>query len=307
MGEVLASVNTRDADAVVAVLRAGAEANLTARCRRGAQDVISREHPTQRLIATGDLHDNPDGLVKLVELAGMGDAAATPRAHLTLHEVIHSDRLMNGMDFSYRTLVKVAALKAAFAEHVHVLLANHELSQIAGAGIVKDGVSVVEAFNSGVEYVFGDRCEEVLGAIGEFIASMPLALRWVGVVESAESPAEGADLLCAHSLPDPSLADRFDAGVLERSLGSEDFVPRRGSAHLMVWGRGHKPTDLLKHAIEMRAGLFVLGHEKAPEGFLVLEPNTIVLNTDSAWATVLEVEGGEKITLGRLVESARRL
>lgn len=312
MGELLASVNTRDAEAVIGVFRAAAHANLNARCRpRGtSQDVIGPDHPTQRLIATGDLHDNPEGLARLVELAGMAERGAAPTAHLTLHEVIHSDRLVNGMDFSYRTLVRVAALKAEFPEHVHTLLANHELSQIAGAGIVKDGVSVVEAFNAGVEYVFGGAYDDVTAAMGEFIRSMPLALRWRETVDPlAGHPCPGGrrDLVCTHSLPDPVLMDRFDAGVLDRPMIDADYAPRRGSAHILVWGRGHQPEHLQQLATQLDAGLFVLGHEKAPEGVLFRPPNTVVLNTDSANASVLELTPSDARTIERVTAAARRL
>jgi hypothetical protein len=312
VGGLLESVNTRDAEAVIGVFLAAAHANLNARCRPPgtSQDVIGPDHPTQRLIATGDLHDNPEGLGRLVELAGMTERGATPTAHLTLHEVIHSDRLVNGMDFSYRTLVRVAALKAQFPEHVHTLLANHELSQIAGAGIVKDGVSVVEAFNAGVEYVFGSAYDEVTAAMASFIRSMPLALRWRATVDPPnELPhaGRGRDLVCTHSLPDPMLMDRFDPGVLDRPTIDADYTPRRGSAHILVWGRGHQPEHLQQLATQFDAGLFVLGHEKAPEGVLVRPPNAVVLNTDSAHAMVLELTRADVRTIGSLAAAARRL
>ncbi|HRQ72219.1 MAG TPA: hypothetical protein PLU35_04235, partial [Phycisphaerales bacterium] len=96
--------------------------------------------------------------------AGEGE----PGPHLTLHEVIHADRLVNGLDFSYRALARVAQLKVEFPERVHALLANHELSQIIGAGIVKDGVRCVDAFNDGLGYVFGGEWERVAGAVERF-------------------------------------------------------------------------------------------------------------------------------------------
>src|SRR5437762_8269330 len=169
-------MNLQDPAVVRQVLAAGAGANREAACRQGSIDGI---RPPGTLIATGDLHDNPLHFARLVRAAGMdcgsdevtkgrsdevgeevartsgsahsvspslGLSVSTP-SHLVLHELIHSDRLINGMDFSYRALARAAALKAEFPERVHVLLANHELAQIMGAGIVKDGVKVVEAFD----------------------------------------------------------------------------------------------------------------------------------------------------------------
>jgi hypothetical protein len=277
-------LNLMDADSVIDALERGARANLTSRVRVGSCDVIGpipidaieqAERAGDRwLVATGDLHDNPAHMARVVQAAGMSEPDEQPGAHLTLHEVIHGENLVDGLDLSYRALARIANLKALFPEHVHTLLANHELSQIAGAGIVKDGVPVVQLFNDGVRRVFGPRAADVDAAIGTFVRSMPVALRVRG------AGAGGGDLLCLHSLPSPELMDRFDPGVLDRALSDEDYAPRRGSASLIVWGRGHRAQDLTKLGAAMNAGTFVLGHEKAPEGFTLLEPNTLILNSD---------------------------
>lgn len=254
---------------------AGAEANRGASCRRGSIDVI--EAPG-RLIATGDLHDNPVHLSRVADAARLEEADG---AHLTLHEIIHSDRLMGGMDLSFRALTRVAAMKAAHPERVHTLLANHELSQIVGAGIIKDGVRVVEAFNAGVEYVFGDEAPMVQEAIDRFVRSMALALR---------CHTGRGDILCAHSIPDPAMMGRFDPGVLERELTDEDFEPRRGSAHLMVWGRNYD-AELIEDLVE-RWGvtMFILGHEKAENGVRLVPPCAIVLNSDHERGVYLPID-----------------
>ena len=78
MASILEQVDMRDADAVIAALRGGARANLEAPCRRGSVDVVDAR-PEDRgtaagtLIATGDLHDNPLHLARLVRAAGMDD------------------------------------------------------------------------------------------------------------------------------------------------------------------------------------------------------------------------------------------
>ena len=281
-------IDLSDPDAVVAALLAGAKANGDATCRVGSIDRI--ESPGH-LIATGDLHDNPIHLAKLIDRAGLdGDHPA----HLTLHEVIHSDRLINGMDFSYRALTRVAQLKADHPEHVHTLLANHELSQIIGQGIVKDGVRVVEVFNEGVAYVFGENTAVVHDAIEVFIRSMPLALRCV---------TPRGDILCAHSVPSPALMGRFDPSVLERELVDEDYEPRQGSAYLMVWGRGYD-AELLEDLVERWGiNLFILGHEKAPDGVTLVEPNAIVLNSDHEHGVYLPIDLSEPPTVSAALAS----
>lgn len=272
-------LDLQDAAAVARALYAGAEANRAASCRDGSIDRIA---PPGQLIATGDLHDNPMHFARLVEVAGLTpDGPEDQRRHLVLHEVIHSDRLVNGMDFSYRALTRVAALKADFPELVHTLLANHELSQIVGAGIVKDGVRVVEAFNEGVRYVFGERADEVDEAIGAFVRSMPLALR-------CQTP--GGDVLVAHSVPGLTAMGRFDPSVLARPLTDEDYEPRRGSAYLMVWGRGYDAEQLEDLVERWGVNLFILGHEKADAGVMLVPPNAVVLNSDHERGVYLPID-----------------
>jgi hypothetical protein len=274
---------------VVACLNAGAKANLNARCRSGSIDHVREPGADGTLLATGDLHDNPVHFQRVIEMAGLDDETDAEPAHLTLHELIHGENLHDGMDPSYRVLVRAAALKAANPEHVHVLLANHELSQIAGRGVIKNGVNCVKAFNDAVEYVFGDDAGEVSAALAAFIRSMPLALRC--------TPATGADILCAHSLPGDSDLDRFDAAVLERTLTEADYQPRTGSAHLMTWGRGQSPATLASLAERWGAGIFLLGHEKADDGWLRLEPNALILNSDHARGCVCRLSLQDKTTL----------
>jgi len=276
----LSQLDLRDPEVVVRMFRDGAQALRDASCRRGS---IGGRGPPGPPTATGDLHDNPIHMARVVEAAGMGPTPVpdSDRRHLTLHELIHSDRLMNGMDMSYRALARAAALKAAYPERVHLLLANHELSQVIGAGIIKDGVKVVEAFDAGVEFVFADRAEEVEAAIDDFVRAMPLALRCV---------TPKGDVLCAHSLPGIGMMGRFDPSVLSRDLTPEDYEPRRGSAHLMVWGRGYDAEQLEDLVERWGINWFILGHEKAENGAKFVPPNAVVLNSDHERGVYLPVD-----------------
>lgn len=275
-----------NAEAVIEALRSGAWANRNAACRQGS---IDRVEAPGRLIATGDIHDNPFNFATVVAAAGLAtNEAGEPvaeHAHLTLHEIIHPPTLVGGMDISYRGLTRVAALKARFPEHVHTLLANHELAQVYGAGIVKNGVRVVDAFNAGVEYVFGDDTDAVQDAIKDFVLSMPLALRCV---------CPQGDILCAHSLPAAANMARFDPTILNRDLTEDDYRPRAGSAYFMVWGRGYD-AELLEDLTERwGVNLFILGHEHAEHGYALVEPNALVLNTDHEKGVYLPIDLSNK-------------
>jgi len=288
----LAGHDTRSAEAMVGLLSSAADANHNAACRVGSADVIE---PNGTLIATGDLHDNPVNMGRVVQMAALDSDDPAHRAHLTLHEVIHSDRLVGGMDLSHRAMLRVAALKAAHPEHVHTILANHELAQIIGSGIVKDGVRVVEAFNAGVEYVFGEGTDDVLAAIDAFIRSMPVAL--------ISGRGTGKGLLCAHSLPGPDVWDRMDFEVLDRPLTEDDYIPRKGAAHLITWGRRQKPEQLIELAERWGVGLFILGHDHAEEGYAFKQPNAVVLNSDHAKGVVMKVDLASPPNLANAAET----
>jgi len=286
----IASLNLQSADEVVRLLDAGATANRGAPCRRGSIDIITAPG---RLVATGDLHDNPLHLSKLVRAArldvddgrNVGDDGL-PLPHVTFHEIIHSPRLLNGMDFSYRALTRVAALKAAFPDRVHTLLGNHELAQVQNAGIIKDGVRSVDVFNDAVAYVFGDDGPRVLEAVGRFVYSMPIALR----CHCLRGDGHAMDILCAHSLPGPAMMNRFDPTLLSRQLTAEDYEPRTGSAHQMIWGRGYDSEQLEDLVERWGVNLFILGHEKADNGISLVPPNAVVLASDHERGVYLPID-----------------
>jgi hypothetical protein len=273
----LAGVDTQNAESVIALLNEASDANRNADCREGSIDLVE---PCGLLTATGDIHDNPVHFARVMRLAKVEEATPDAPRHVTLHEVIHGVSAM-GVDFSHRALLRVAAVKREFPEYVHTLLANHELAQIVGAGIIKDGVQVVEAFNDGVAHVFGDDASAVLEAIADFIRSMPLAL---------VSRTESGGVLCAHSLPSPGMMKQFDSEVLERELDESDYEPRKGSAHLMVWGRSHSPKQLKELAERWNISLFILGHQHTENGWSIDPPNAVILNSDHARGVVIQID-----------------
>ncbi len=225
-----------------------------------------------RILVTGDLHDNPEHFRKIVHAAGL-DAGSD--RHVVLHELIHGEHLVNGMDFSYRMLLKVADLLVMHPGQVHPLLANHELSQLTGKGISKGAGNSVELFNEALDWTFGDGAQEVVEAMNDFFRAMPLALR-------SES-----GLLCAHSLPNERAMASFDQDVLDRELTEEDYHSPSGSAYLMTWGRSYREGQVDELAARWGVRLFCLGHQYAETGVDLRLPNVLILNSDHERAVVL--------------------
>jgi hypothetical protein len=269
---VATPLNLQDAMAVSAVFHEAAAALRASPCRRGARVVLPARG---RLLATGDLHDNQEHLRRIVHLAGLD---ASPDHHVVLHELVHSEVMVNGLDLSHRMLARVAQLVLAHPGQVHVLLGNHELAQLTGHRVSKGAGDNVRQFNDGLAFAFGDDWPAVADAIKRFIAALPLAA-------GSES-----GVLCAHSLPGSRTFDRFDPDILDRELADGDYVARTGSAHLMVWGRGFEEPQVEALARRWGVKLFILGHEHVENGLAIRGPRIIVLNSDHALGTVVPVD-----------------
>lgn len=266
-----------DAQAIIDLFKTAGQALLTS-ARRSKS--IARLPPRGRLIATGDLHDNPFHLEKVIAVARL---EASPDHHVVMHEMIHGERLLNGMDFSYRMLTRVAELVIAHPDQVHPVLANHELAQMTGRGVSKGAGNSVQLFNDALDYVFGDDTVDVADAINGFIRAMPIALLSDGLA------GEGG-VLCAHSLPMEAMMRHFDIDLFDRDLTEEDYRAPHGSAYLMVWGRRHTIEQVEQLAERWGVKLFCLGHEHAETGIEMRGPRVLILNTDHERATVLPID-----------------
>lgn len=270
------TLDLTDAAVVCDLFDRAATALFESSHRRGS---IVRLPGKGRLLATGDLHDNTIHLQKILAMAKLD---ASSDRHVILHELIHGENLINGMDFSHRMLAKVAGLVIEYPHQVHPLLANHELSQLTGRGVSKGAGNSVKLFNEALHYVFQDDWEVVAEAVNRFIRAMPLAL------------LSDSGVWCSHSLPTVRsfAAGKFDPDIVDRDLVSEDYHYPDGNAYLMVWGRTHDRELFRALADCWNVRLFILGHQHAETGIEVkhVDPGCIVLNTDHERATVVEID-----------------
>lgn len=262
----------RDAGKVAALFEKAAGIMLEQPHRKGAS---VRLPARGRLLATGDLHDNPIHLQKIIALARLDRSTDH---HVIFHEMIHGEHLVNGVDLSHRMLARVAELVTKHPAQVHPLLANHEIAQLTGRGVSKGAGNSVELFNDGLEYVFNDEWKMVSDAISVFIRAMPLVL----LSESG--------LCCAHSMPNGKLMEKFDCAVIDRALEEADFARNEGSAYLLTWGRAYTPESLETIAKAWNVSLFVLGHRHVETGVEVQGRSVVILNSDHEFGTVLPVD-----------------
>jgi hypothetical protein len=278
------NLNLQNASAVCEVLEEAAEANLHSPMRSGSLVGL----PDQgQLLISGDVHDNRDNFRKIIAMAQLDKSQSN---HLLLQELVHSDRLVSGKDFSYRLMVEAANLSLLYPGQVHVLLSNHELAQANNEDISKYGISLVQAFDAGLDYAFGDDADEVREAIDHYVRSLPLAVRCTN------------GILCAHSLPSPFRQNAFDPMVLTRPLSEEDFASPIGSAYLMVWGRNLTQEWSAKLAGDWNVSQFVLGHQPADMGYDTCGENMLIVTSDHSHGVVLPIDLAQEYDRDGLIE-----
>lgn len=242
---------------------------------------------TGKLLITGDLHDNTPSLHRVVKRARLERSSDH---HLVLHELIHGPSRINGMDLSIRTLATACAVKAAYPQQVHFLLSNHELAQRRQEHVSKEGGSDVQAFNLGLEHLYGPvGAEQVHTAFDAYVDSLPLAIRCHNGV------------MVAHSLPGPRQMKLFDEGVIDRMLMDCD-LDTTGSAHMMVWGRRQNSAVVEKLAKAWDVDAFVLGHQAPEMGWDALAENILVITSEHGHGVCVPIDLATKYRRDDLIE-----
>lgn len=277
-----AGLNLQDPAVVIDLFTRAAQAHLDTPHRKGATIRL----PAQgRLLMTGDIHDHGLNYQRVIKFARLDQSVDN---HLVIHELVHGEARINGRDLSVRLLAKAAALKLKYPNQVYHLQSNHELAQISGEGIVKYGVSVVESFNAGVNFIYGDQAAAVNAAIEKYVRSLPLAIHCPN------------GILCSHSLPGPRKLLTFDHTVLNRQTTSVDLSPN-GHAYNLVWGRDHTRELLDTLADAWRVNLFVTGHQPADWGYEVANDLLLIIASDHEHGVCLPIQLDKQYTMESLI------
>ncbi len=277
------------ADQVVETLGAAADENKMAPQR--IEQVVHLPE-TGELWMTGDLHDHRRNFDKLLKAADLGN---NPQRHVVLHELIHGDHYdASGAEESWVTLYRAAELKCDFPQQVHFMLANHDLAQIHGKGIMKAGLSVCEAFTKGVKKSFEGRHNVVTMAISEFLLSFPLAVR---------APN---GIFCCHSLPTDDQIDAFDFTIFDRPLSGPDYAQRTGPVYQLIWGRNFSPATVDKFADKVRAEIIITGHQPQEMGHTTNGDKHLIIASDHNQGVFLPIDLSQKYDLPGLVSRLKK-
>jgi len=277
------------ADQVVETLGAAADENRMEPLRPEQVVFLPAEG---ELWMTGDLHDHRRNFEKLVKAVDLGN---NPQRHLILHELIHGDHYdAAGAEESWVTLYKAAELKCDFPQQVHFLLANHDLAQVHGKGIMKAGLSVCEAFTKGVKKAFEGSHHVVTAAITEFLLSLPLAVK-----------AENG-VFCCHSLPTDDQIDTFDYSIFERPLVGADYAARTGPVYQLIWGRNMSPATVDKFAEQVGAAVIITGHQPQESGYATNGDKHLILASDHNQGVFLPIDLSRSYTLEDLLANLQK-
>ena len=277
------------ADAVIEVFDTAREENRLSPLRK--EQVVQLPDEGE-VWMTGDLHDHRSNFKKLIKAV---DLRNNPQRHLVLHELIHGDHYdSNGAEDSWNMLYQAALLKCDFSNQVHFLLANHDLAQVQGEGIMKAGLSVCEAFTAGVVRDFNSRGEAVSIAISEFFLSLPLAVRCPN------------GLFFCHSLPTDAQIDSFDYTVFDRPLNGSDYMRRTGPVYQLIWGRNMQPATAEKFGDNVGANVIITGHQPQDTGYGVNGERHLILASDHNQGVFLPLKLDEKYDMSALVQSLKK-
>jgi hypothetical protein len=177
---------------------------------------------------------------------------------------------------------------------VHFLLANHDLAQIHGEGIMKAGLSVCEAFTAGVKRDFGDRGDAVNIAITDFLLSLPLAIKCPN------------GLFFCHSLPTDGQIDNFDFTIFDRPLTGPDYARRTGPVYQLIWGRNMTPATAAKFAEKVGAKMLVTGHQPQDTGYAANGEQHLIIASDHNQGVFLPLELDQTYDMAGLLKRIQK-
>ncbi len=276
-------------DATEAVERYQEAAELN-RCDALRQGALLAFPNYGQVVMTGDQHGHRRNFAKLQRFCNLQQFGAR---HVVLHELIHEDvQTLTATDSSHELLLEAARWKCSFADQVHFIQSNHELAQLRGQEISKNGRVVTKDFDDGVRITYRKDADMVLEAIEGFIGSFPLAGRTANRV------------FLSHSLPSPLEVPSFDPTIFHRDLTEEDLC-ERGSGHKLVWGRHHTRAALEMLSEMLDVDFFVCGHQPQETGYDVLHDQMVILASEHNHGVFLPIDLGKPATLEKLTGNIR--
>jgi Calcineurin-like phosphoesterase len=258
--------------------------------RRGG--LITLVESAEEVMVVGDLHGNIPAFRQILISA---DLARNPGRHLVLQELVHGPRYYPDEqgDKSHQLVDLVSALKCQHPDQVHLILGNHELSELTGRPIAKAGVPLNALFRQGIGTAYGDSAEAIYQSYLRLFAALPLAIRTANRV-----------FLC-HTIPDPIDLETFDVGIFEADEWSGEAKSRHGAVYAITWGRNTDADNADRFAELVDADLFITGHTPCEEGYRQANHRQIIIDGTEPYPAYCLFRAREAATVETLLKGVR--
>jgi len=246
------------------------------------------------VMVVGDLHGNIPAFRRLLDVASLGQNAGR---HLVLQELIHGPHSYpdDKGDRSHQLVDLVCALKCQYPDRVHLILGNHELSEVTGRAIGKNGIPLNALFRLGIDTAYGSLGGVIYRAYQELFAALPLAVRTPNRV-----------FLC-HTIPDGFELEGLDLGVLGLDTWPPEAMKRHGTVYCLTWGRDTDPETADRFAAMVDADLFVTGHQPCEHGFRRANARQLIVDGTDPYPAFCLFPANEPVTVESLIEGVRIL
>ena len=254
--------------------------------------LITLDDSAEEVMVVGDLHGNMPAF-RQVLLAS--DLAGHPRRHLVLQELVHGNKHYpdEGGDKSHQLVAIVAALKCQFPDRVHLILGNHELSELTGRPIAKAGVALNALFRQGIGTAYGTSADAIYGAYRGLFAALPLAVRTSNRV-----------FLC-HTIPDPLDLENFDVSIFQATAWPAQAMARHGAVYAITWGRNTDPENADRFAELVDADWFITGHQPCDDGYRQANHRQIIIDATEPYPAYCLFSTQEAATMDSLLKGVR--
>jgi len=279
-----------DPQKVLATIHKATELFRATPGRKGG--LITLDDSVDDVMVVGDLHGNIPAFRQVLLTA---DLAKNPRRHLVLQELVHGTRFYpdDQGDRSHQLVDIVAALKCQYPDRVHLILGNHELSELTGRPIAKAGVALNALFRQGIETAYGQSADAIYAAYLQMFADLPLAVRTPNRV-----------FLC-HTIPDPIDLEEFDTTIFDAETWSSQAMARHGAVYAITWGRNTEPGNIDRFAELVDADWFITGHQPCDEGFRQANHRQIIIDGTDPYPAYCLFSSREATTIELLLACVR--
>ncbi|MGA9924563.1 MAG: metallophosphoesterase [Isosphaeraceae bacterium] len=280
-----------DPQEILATIRKATELMRSTPGRSGS--VVAFDDADEVMVV-GDLHGNLPAFSQALAIAALD---WYPRRHLVLQELVHEINKNDDdrPDRSHQLVDLVSALKCQYPQRVHLILGNHELSELTGRIIGKDGHALNLRFRQGMELAYGARTQEVYEAYLVLFAALPLAVRTPNRV-----------FVC-HTLPDARYLEDLDLALLQADHWPEEAMKRGGTIYALTWGRDTTPETADRFAAMVDADWFITGHQPCDEGFRQANHRQIIIDGTNPYPAYCLFPAFGAVTIESLLESTHIL